>query len=87
MSYFTKKYFTKERFLEFLNNELKMTPLVNSKIITFFLKEKIFLKHCLRGKCQCFNHLYLQEDFKYRLKNFKIIVTNYLNVQHELLIH
>lgn len=47
MSYFTKKYFTKERFLEFLNNELKMTPLVNSKIITFFLKEKIFLKHCL----------------------------------------
>ena len=34
-----------------------------------------------------FDHLYLQEDFKYLLKNFKIIVTNYLNVQHELLIH
>lgn len=76
MSYFITKYFTKEQFLEFLNNELKMTPLANSKIITFSLKEKIFLKHCLRGKCQCLNNLYFQEDFKYLLKNFKITVTN-----------
>lgn len=45
MSYFTKKYFTKEPFLELLNIELKMTPLGNSKIITFSLKKKIFLKY------------------------------------------
>ena len=66
-------YFTKEQFLEFLINELKMTSLANSKIITFSLNEKIFLKHCLRGKYQCLNHLYLQEDLSTSWKTSKLL--------------
>lgn len=63
MSYFTKKHFTETPFLEFLNiKRLKMIPFTNSKIITFSLKEKIFLTYRLRGKCQCLSHLCLQED-------------------------
>ena len=87
MSYFTKKYITKEPFLEFLNMELKMTPLANSKIITFSLKEKNILKIMIKRKMPVFESFMSPGRFKYLLKNFKIIVTNYLNVQHELLIH
>lgn len=50
MSYFTKKHLRKESFLEFLNIELKMTPLANSKIITFSLKEKNIFKILIKRK-------------------------------------
>ena len=80
-------YFTKEQFLEFLINELKMTPLANSKIITFSLKEKNIFKTLFKRKIPMFESFISPGRFKYLLKNFKIIVTSYLNVQDELLIH
>lgn len=66
---------------------MKVPPLATNKIIIFPLKEKNTLKLLIKVKMPVFESFTSPRKFKYLLKNFKIIVTNYLNVQHELVIH
>jgi hypothetical protein len=73
----TKKHFTREPFKNFFNIELKMTPLANSKIITFSLKEKNIFRILIKRKVSAFGSFMHLGRFKYLLENFKIIATNY----------
>lgn len=64
-----------------------MTPLANSKIITFPLKERDILKILIKMKMRVFELFMSPGRLKYLLKNFQITVTNFVNVQDKLLIH
>lgn len=58
-----------------------MTPLANSKIITFPLKERNIFKILIKMKMPDFESLTSPGRLKYLLKNFQMTVTNYLTVQ------